>query len=115
MADLYNALYNQNQEIKKNIQRIQDKNSTDDQKNTYETPQTELLTTLNTVFLYVYFALLVVVAYQLVFNVKSNIYIRILIAVLFVIYPFVSKPIFGYLHWMFRYLKAIISGTAFTR
>jgi hypothetical protein len=114
MSDaIYKALYNQNQEIEKNAQKIKDKYSTDDQKNTYEIPQNELLTKLNKVFLYVYFALLVVVAYQLVFVVKGSIYKRGIIALLFVIYPFVCKYIFKLLHWVFRYFKAIISGTVF--
>jgi hypothetical protein len=114
MADtIYKALYNQNQQINKNAQKIKDKNSTDDQKDTYEIPENELLTTLNTVFYYVYFALLVVVAYQLMFNVEGSIYKRGIIALLFVIYPFVCKYVFKFLHWAFRYFRAIINGTVF--
>jgi hypothetical protein len=114
MADtIYKALYNQNQQIKENAEKIKDKNSTDDQKNTYETPKNELFTTLNTVFFYSYFALLVVVAYQLIFKVKEPIYKRGIIALLFVIYPFVCKYVFKFLHWAFRYFGAIINGTVF--
>lgn len=111
---IYTALYKQNQEIKKNARKIKEKYSTDDQKNTYETPQNEMLTTLNTVFFYVYFALLIVVAYQLVFVVKGSIYKRGIIAVLFIIYPFICKPIYTFLHWVFRYLGAILGGTVFS-
>ena len=113
-SDIYNSLKNQNEKLVTVLQNEADVYSSDDQKVLYQTNQTDNLYYINLVFIYVYFALLIVVGYILIFNMNAfSIYMRVFIAALFILYPFIIQPIEYFLYNIYNYIYSIINGTVF--
>ena len=112
--NLYNILNQQNLAIAPTIQNTKDVYSTDDQKSQYQSAQNANLDTINIALYYVYYGLLVVVAYILIMKTTMNIYIRVGMAAMFVVYPFVINYIEYYLYVMYSYLQAVLNGNVYT-
>ena len=109
------ALTAQNEELKVVIQNMSGLYSTDDQKVNYQSAQIDSLNTINYALYIVYFALLVVIAFILLFNMPTyNIYIRGLIALLFIAFPFIIGYIEYILYIVFTYVYAILNGNVYT-
>lgn len=111
---IYDSLKAQNKKLVTVLQNEADVYSSDDQKVLYQTNQTDNLYYINLVFIYVYFALLIVVGYILIFNMNAfSIYMRVFIAALFILYPFIIQPIEYFLYNIYNYIYSIINGTVF--
>ena len=108
------SLTKQNAELEVVIQNMSELYSTDDQKVNYQSIQIDFINTINYVLYIVYFALLVVVAFILLFNMPTyNIYIRGLIALLFIVYPFIIGYIEYILYIVFSYVYAMLNGNVY--
>lgn len=113
-TDLYSIVNKQNIVVASAIQNTMDLYSTDEQKSQYQLAQSANLDTINMAFYYVYFALLIVVAYILIFNSQMNIYLRAIVAALFLAYPFIINYIEIVIYMFYRYLSAIFNGNVYT-
>ena len=114
-TDVNTALTNQNTELKNVIQNMDELYSTNDQKVNYQSAQINFLNTVNTALYYIYFALLIVVAFILLFNMPTyNIYLRGLIALLFIAFPFVISYIEYIAYIVYNYSYAILNGNVYT-
>jgi len=111
----YNLINKQNIALESTIQNINALYSTDDRKTDYQSAQTETLNTASYVLLFIYFALLIVVAFILVYNLPTmNIYIRGAIMVGFTAYPFVIGYIEMALYIAMMYIYSILNGNVYT-
>ena len=106
---------NQNNALDQTIQNMNDLYSTDDQKVVYQSAQIEYLNTINTIFYFIYFALLIVVAFILIFKIQTiSLFMRVIIAILFILYPFIIGFIEHYLYMAGKYISALLTGTVYT-
>ena len=111
---LYLSVKAQNDAIEPTIQNTADLYSTDDQKVSYQTTQTNNLKTINTALYYIYFALLVVIGFILVFyHETTNIYSKAFIAGLFIIYPFIINYLESFIYIISTYMWAFINGNVY--
>ena len=111
---LYLSVKAQNDAIEPTIQNTEDLYSTDDQKVSYQTTQTNNLKTINTALYYIYFALLVVIGFILVFyHETTNIYSKAFIAGLFIIYPFIINYLESFIYIISTYMWAFINGNVY--
>ena len=109
------VIQNQNEALDQTLTNMKDLYSTDDQKVNYQSAQIDYLITVNTILYYIYFALLIVVGFILVFNLSTvSIYMRVLIAALFIIFPFTIGYIEYYIYIAFSYIFAILNGNVYT-
>ena len=114
-SDASVALTNQNASLQNAIQNMDQLYSTDNQKVNYQSAQIDSLNTINYALYIVYFALLVVIAFILLFNMPTyNIYIRGLIALLFIAFPFIIGYIEYILYIVLTYVYAILNGNVYT-
>jgi len=88
--------------------------STDDQKSIYQSADSANLDIFNIALFFIYFALLIVVAYIVFFVMQKNIYIKFLIMGLFIIYPFVINWLFLLVISSLGFMNAIINGNVYT-
>jgi hypothetical protein len=99
------------------LQNIIDQNkellSTDNQKSIYQLADSANLDIINKALIFAYFALLIVVAYILVFVMQKNIYIKAAIMALFIIYPFVINWLVLTILSYMGYMNAIINGNVY--
>lgn len=111
----YNILYNQNQALTSTLQNINTLYSTDDQKSKYQSSQTETVNTFMYVFYFIYFALLIVIAFILLFNFQTmSIYYRGAIMAAFIAYPFTIGYIEIIIYITYSYLYSLLNGNVFT-
>ena len=112
---LYNAITQQNSKLTSTINNMNSLYSTDDQKVLYQSAQLETLHTANTVLYLIYYALLLVIAFILVFNLPTfSIYVRGAIMAAFIIYPFIIGYIEVGISWLLGYIYALINGNVYT-
>jgi hypothetical protein len=110
-----NVIQNQNEALDQTLTNMKDLYSTDDQKVNYQSAQIDYLITVNSILYYIYFALLIVIGFILVFNLSTvSIYMRALIAALFIIFPFTIGYIEYYIYIAFSYIFAILNGNVYT-
>jgi hypothetical protein len=109
---LYNRLLNENKQINEYIALIKSQQHTDIQKSKYETPKINKMILVYTILFYAYYVLLFFVCFYLfMVNDTWHMGIKICIAIVFILYPFVVSTIQYY--W-FKYMIMFyyfISGT----
>jgi hypothetical protein len=111
----YNAINDQNIALESTIQNMNSLYSTDDSKSQYQSQQTESLNTTIYVFFFIYFALLIVVAFILLFNLPTmSLYVRGAIMAAFIAYPFASGYIEMVLYMLWSYVYSILNGNVYT-
>ena len=113
-TNLYNIMNQQNLAIAPTIQNTKDMYTTDDQKSQYQSMQTANLDTINIALYYVYFGLLIVVAYILIMKTTLNIYIRVGLGVLLLAYPFIINYIEQVLYIIYSFSQAVLNGNVYT-
>ena len=114
-AETTDAFNKQNAALSNTIQNMDELYSTNDQKVNYQSAQIDFLNTVNTALYYVYFALLIVVAFILLFNMSTyNIYIRGLIALLFMAFPFIIGYIESVGYIVYNYTYSVLNGNVYT-
>ena len=114
-VDDIKIVQNQNEALDQTLTNMKDLYSTDDQKVNYQSAQIDYLITINSILYYIYFALLIVVGFILVFNLSTvSIYMRGLIAALFIIFPFAIGYIEYYIYIAFSYIFAVLNGNVYT-
>lgn len=108
------ALVNaQNTTLQNIIKQNKELLSTDNQKSIYQSADSVNLDIINKALIFAYFALLIVVAYILVFVMQKSIYIKAAIMTLFIIYPFVINWIWLTILSGFGYMNALINGNVY--
>jgi len=114
LQDQYNVLYNQNIQLAKYKQNIKDNYSTDDQMSEYLLTRNTTFSIVNTALFYVYYALLIVVAYILFFVKKDySIGYKVFLAILFILYPYVIFFLENVIMVLFSYLFYVVAGKPF--
>lgn len=111
----YDIINDQNITLESTIQNMNALYSTDDQKSLYQSEQNSTLNTAIYVLYFIYFALLIVIAFILVFNLpETDIYIRGAIMAAFILYPFLIGyiEIILYISWTYAY--SILNGNVYT-
>lgn len=111
----YNVLNNQNKALQSSITNMNELYSTDDRKSFYQSAQIDNINTINTVLYYIYFALLIVIAFILILKMPTlSIYLRGAIIVAFIAYPFIISYIELYIAILFNYIYSILNGNVYT-
>jgi hypothetical protein len=99
---LYNRLLNENKQINEYIALIKSQQHTDIQKSKYETPKINKMILIYNILFYTYYVLLFFVCFYLfMVNESWSMGIKICIAIVFILYPFVISAIQYY--W-FKYM-----------
>lgn len=111
----YNTINSQNIALTTILQNMNALYSTDDQKSLYQSAQNTTLNTAIYVLYFIYFALLIVIAFILVFNLPTiDIYFRAAIMAAFILYPFIISYIEMILYISGLYLYSILNGNVYT-
>jgi hypothetical protein len=105
----------QNDKLAAQIQKQTERNSTDFQKSNYETAATYKYIFANSVLFWLYYIIVVIVAFLVFRNTTLTPYIKGGLVAMLVIYPFVIKPIEQSLYNLFAYVYAILTGTPYER
>ena len=105
----------QNDKLATQIQKQTERNSTDFQKSNYETAATYKYIFANSVLFWLYYIIVVIVAFLAFRNTTLTPYIKGGLVAMLVIYPFVIKPIEQLLYNLFAYVYAILTGTPYER
>ena len=114
-TQIYNSLNAQNLSLESTIHHINSLYSADDQKSQYQSMQTESINTAIYVFYFIYFALLIVVAFILVFNFSTmSLYFRGAIMAAFIAYPFTIGYIEMFVYISGAYMYSILNGNVYT-
>ena len=105
LNELYKATQSQNNQIRNSEHKLVDEFSADNQRVVYQLDQTEFFSGLNTIFLIVYFILVVIFIYALyAIQLNMNIYVKIVFGLVAVLYPFVILTIELMIYYFSQYI-----------
>jgi hypothetical protein len=109
---LYNRLLNENKQINEYIALIKTQQDTDIQKSKYETPKINKMILIYNILFYLYYILLFLICFYLfMVNKTWSMNVKIIVAILFVLYPLVITTIeYYWFKYMFM-LYYLIYGT----
>lgn len=114
IAALFSSTKQQNIAIESSIQNIKDTNSIDEQKIFYHQQNGNIIITINYFLFYIYYFLVIGIAFILLFRQKNvSILIRLIILVSFIFYPFIIGYIEQILFSIFNFCYAIINGNVY--
>jgi amino acid transporter len=106
---LFNAVFNENDSLLKNIQILKDTYSTDDQKSNYESEQIRWFVRTNNFLYYVYYFLVMLFAVILFTrNPKNSLKIKIAMMIPIVVFPFIIGPMENFVYNFIQYIWSFI-------
>jgi len=104
----------QNEKIIKDIKRIDEKYSTDNQKIYYEKKKLEYLDNLNWYLFFLFYIFAFIVSF-FIFKTEYKLKWKIFFIILVFIYPFVISTITYYIYELIVYIYAIIFGISYKK
>lgn len=110
----YVGIKNQNNILKTQVDKVNNIYSADNQRVIYQSANVNFLSRINAYMFGIYYFFLCVVAYLLAFSIKNiprN--FKILIVVLFAIYPVVMYQLERYVYFVVTYILSLFSGNVF--
>jgi hypothetical protein len=111
----YKLVKNENDIIENKIGELKDTYSTDNQKVRYQADKIISLRAMNFILYIVYFVLFLTLIYVLVFMNKTlSMKMKIVIIIIFFLYPFVIDLFQQFLYFLWKYIYAILNGNVYT-
>lgn len=105
----------QNKLIDNQINNIKQEYSTDTQKVNYQSEKIYTLKKINYVlFIMYYFLVLIFILVLLMYNTTFTKYFKILIVIIFLLFPFTSDILYQLIVYLYNYIHAMLNGNAYT-
>lgn len=109
----YTSVKNENNLIKQQIQENKNNYSTDNRLFDYQTNNLTYLKSINFIIFIIYYCIFIFFLYFMVFKKTSDIQYKIILTVLFLLYPFIIKPIEEFIYFIFVFFVSTIFGNVY--
>lgn len=106
----YDVITNQNKVIGNEINVTLQKDSTSQSKSNYQNIETIKIQKQNYYLFWIYYALILILAYFLYYKLVLDYKYKIAIIILFILYPFIVFPIETLLYYIFNWLWSLFIG-----
>jgi hypothetical protein len=103
----------QNAKLEQQIQKLNERNSTDFQKSYYENQTTDTYTFANSLLFWIYYLVVALVTILLFRNPVINMKLKAVIVGSFIAYPFIINTLERFLYKILAYAYALVSGTVY--
>tara|TARA_Y100000816_G_scaffold44808_1_gene28089 strand:- start:2989 stop:3345 length:357 start_codon:yes stop_codon:yes gene_type:complete len=108
-------LKKQNINIEKEEQKLKDTNTTYDRKTHFQLIRHEQVTYAHNVLFWLYYLVAVIALYFLYKSPKYRLFYKIIIAILFGIFPFIISTIEVFIYYIFYYIYVMIFGMPYKK
>lgn len=109
----YTSVKNENNLIKQQIQENKNNYSTDNRLFDYQTNNLTYLKSINFIIFIIYYCIFIFFLYLMVFKKTSDIQYKILLSIMFLLYPFIIKPIEEFIYFVFVFFVSTLFGNVY--